>query len=435
MAHSDEAPAESDPSQTAVSCSPSIAIEQDGIALSSFPSSSHLSRSVSIGSPSEVSGTTCWTATSNVKWLTVVPSGKKLTITADPVGIKTDIVRRATVTLTSSATVGQTATINVALWIGSTDPAVVTLSQSAVSIAANPVDPVAYVSAGASSINVYNVYTGQLITTFGPVAPTVGFMAVSSDGTTLFAVDTTNYEIVALDAKAGHVMTRYPLVGPISGDFSFAFAKPSGQATLFAPGQSAIDVGSGQAVSKPITITNGFYDPLIAATPNGKRLAILERGLSPGSIYMYSVSRGAKRQLTVDQTTTSSIVGENCQAMAISADGSRVYPACGAPYEFDVYDGATLIQVQTLPAVPYPDNAAIDSNGDFVGGVNGLYEVDDVFVFDVKGYSLGVVPTTSESYAAGQGSNLLAVSGDSTRVISATAAVYGAQTLMFRTLP
>jgi hypothetical protein len=122
--------------------------------------------------------------------------------------------------------------------------------------------------------------------------------------------------------------------------------------------------------------------------------------------------------------------------MAISPDGSHLYPACGAPYEFDVYDATTLAQVQTLPATNYPNNAVLDSNGDFVGGLNGIYDADDVYVYDPTGYLLGVVPTTSSSYYEGQGNDLMAVSGDSSRVISATGAVYNRnQTLMFRNLP
>ena len=419
----------------ATSCSKRLLVYENGASLSKFPSSSQLSRSVSIGSESVVSGNTCWSATASVKWLSVQPSGKNLVLTANPSGLTTDVVHMATVTVQSTNSPAQTATIPVALWVGSSDPGTITLAQSTAAVATNPVEPFAYVSAGSSSVYAFNVYTGQLVKTFTNVAPTVGSMVVSYDGVTLFAVDTTNYQIVALDAKGGKILNRYKLAGPISSDFSFAYAKPAGNPTLFAPGQGAIDVATGQLVSSPITNTNSFYDPLIAATPNGARLAIVERGLSPGSIYTYTVSHANTGELTITAVASSTIAGENCQAMAVSQDGLRLYPACGWPYEFDVYDGNTLQQVQTLPAVAYPNNAVMNSNGDFVGGVNGLYETDDVFVFNRKGYSLGVVPTTPQSYSQGQGNNLLATSGDSTRVISATAAVYGSQNLMFRALP
>lgn len=420
------------PAATA-SCPSTLFISANGVALSKFPATGILSRLVRIG-PETMSGQVCWQATSSAAWLRVRPSAPtNLLLTALPGGLQQNVLHLAIVTVKALPS-GQTAQIRVALWVGSKNPATVTLAHSAVAIAANPVEPYAYVSSGSTSVQVFNVYTGQPVRTFNPIAPTVGALVVSSDGTRLFAVDTTNYRILALDAATGAVDGKFQLVGPISADFGFAYARPGGRPTLLAPGQAAIDVASGKAVSSPISNSFGFYDPLLVATPDGTKLAVVERGLSPGSLYTYNVTAAAGL-LTIKQVGSTTIQGENCQALAISPNGSRLYPGCGWPYEFDVYDDTTLKQIQTLPAVPYPDNATIDSAGNFVGGVNGLYETDDVFVFTPAGYSVGVVPTTPASYAGGQGSDLLATSGDSTRVISATAAVYGSQTLMFRDLP
>ena len=415
------------------SCPGSLFISANGVALSKFPSTSALSKLVHIG-PETVSGQVCWQATSSAAWLHIQPSAPtNLMVTAHAAGLQQNVLYLASITVTALPS-GQTAQIRVGLWVGSKNPGTVTLAQSAVAIAANPVEPYAYVSSGSTSMKVFNVYTGQLMRTFNPVAPTVGALVASSDGTRLFAVDTTNYRILALNADTGQVAGKFQLAGPISADFSFAYARPAGRPTLLAPGQAAIDVATGKAVSSPIGNSFGFYDPFLVATPDGSKLAVVERGLSPGSLYTYNVSAAAG-QLTIKQVGSTTIQGENCQALAISPNGSRLYPACGWPYQFDVYDGTTLKQIQTLTAVPYPDNATIDSDGDFVGGVNGLYETDDVFVFNPAGYTVGVVPTTPASYDSGQGNNLLATSGDSTRVISATAAPYGSQTLMFRNLP
>jgi hypothetical protein len=418
----------------ATSCPSRFFISADGIAFSHFPSSSTVSRAVNIG-PETVAGKVCWTATSSAAWLSVKPYGPTaLLLSAQPLALQKDTVHLASVTV-KALTSGYTGQIRVALWVGSSDPGTVTLAHSAVAIAANPVEPFAYVGDGSASVAVFNVYTGQLVRTFNPVAPAVGALVVSSDGTRLFAVDTTNYQIVAVNAATGKIQSRFQLAGPISSDFSFAYARPTGKPTLLAPGQAAIDVASGKAVSSPIINSSGFYDPLMVATPSGSTLAVVERGLSPGSLYTFKVTAAAAGELTIRQVGSTTIQGENCQALAINSDGSRLYPACGWPYEFDVYDGTTLKQVQTLKAVAYPNNAVVNSEGEFVGGVNGLYETDDVFVFNTQGYPVGVVPTTPASNATGQGNNLLATSGDSTRVISATAAVYGSQTLMFRPLP
>ncbi len=415
-------------------------IAHNGVALSKFPSASKLSTAVVIG-VTDPASRAAWAAKSDAAWLTVTASGRTgqpLTLTANPAGLAADSFYSATVTVQTkaSSTFQDRETIRVGFYIGSTDPGVVTRTRTTTSLAANPVEPFAYVSDGSPSIRLFNVYTGSLVSTFLKVAPTVGQMVLSTDGSKLFALDTTNYRIVELDARNGTALAHFQLAGPVSADFNFAYARPAGNETLYAQGQSAIDVASGTAVSAPIAAGNYFYDPYIVASPDGLHLAILERGLEPGGLYSFqAVAAGG--QLTIAPVQSNSFInGENCSVMAISADGTRLYPACGAPYEFDVYDWSTLTQIQTLRAVPYPNNAVIDSNGDFIGGVDGLYEADDVFVYNPKGYLLGRVPTTPVSAANGQANNLLATSGDSTRVISVTSPDYnGTQTLMFRPLP
>jgi len=427
---------------SAVQASPPVEklfIPTDGVALSQFPSYNRLSQSVLIELTSDHEPIN-WTSTSNQTWLTATPSGmtgQLITLTATPGHLKQNTAHFAIVTVSSSdlGPTPVTATIRVSLWVGSTDPQTVTISQQTVSLAANPVEPWVYVSSGTPSIEVLNVYTGTAIATFSEVAPTIGQMIVSPNGYILFVVDTTNYKIIELNASTGAEIASFALDGPIASDFSFAYARPNAVGTLFAPGQSAINVATGNTVSEPISIGIPFYDPLIRATPDGTRLAIVERGLSPGSLYTFSVT-GPAGVLTITEQQNATITGENCAALAFSSDGSRLYPACGYPYEFDVYDWSTLKQVQTLPAVPYPNNATFDSLGDFVGGVNGIYQTDDVFVFNTAGFLLGAIPTTSYSSSEGQGSDLLVTSGDSTRVISVTDVVYNSnQTLMFRNLP
>ena len=92
-----------------------------------------------------------------------------------------------TVTTSDLGPAPVTAMIRVSLWIGPTDPQMVTFPQQTAALAANPVEPWVYVSPGnpaigSPSIEVLNVYTGALVATFNQVAPTVGHMVVSPDG-------------------------------------------------------------------------------------------------------------------------------------------------------------------------------------------------------------------------------------------------------------
>lgn len=393
-------------------------VAQNGVALSQFPSRSRLAAAVRVGTTQPVTPAGRWIADSSAPWLSVTRTGKtgqQLQLTADPTGLAPDTLYTATVTLrgTPGSSVTGSIPIRVSLWIGSSDPGNQIVDHEAVSLSANPVEPWVYVSDGSSNIDVFNVYSGQLIKSIR-VAPSIGTLQISSDGTELFAVDTTNYKIVGVDARSGRILKSYPLGGPIGSDFSFTYARPAGVPTLFAEGQPAIDVATGNHVSAPLT--EPFpYDPFITSTADGSHLAIVERGLSPGTLYSYTVISD-NGQLTITPVNSSMIAGENCQDLAISPGGSRLYPACGAPYEFDVYDFASLQQVQTLAATNYPDNAEFDSNGDFVGGIDGMYADADVYVYNLQGYNLGTVPLLE--YAEAQQDTVMKISGDSTRVIS-----------------
>lgn len=404
-------------------------LQFDGIALSSFPNRHKLTRVVNV---QLTQGTTpvMWTASSNQTWLTVTASGQTggtLTVTADPSKVSGTGLQMGQVTVsTSGGDFSDTETIRVGFWIGDKKPGLVTLQKNATNITANPVEPVAYISDGSSTISEYNVYDGTFIGKFKNVAPTVGALEVSSDGLTLFATDMTNFKIVALNADTGAKLASYKIGHALNQEFNMVYARPYGQPAIYISSGSIVAFPSGEKL-----VTTTFPDnAFLAATANGEHVF----SLSP-SLRSYSVKL-ANGALSVKTLKIGSITGENCWALAVSQNGNHVYPACGSPYEFDVYSGTTLKQVQTLPADHYPNNVEVDANDDVVGGVNGLYDADDIFVFNQKGFAEGKVATTTQSYDAGQQSAAMKVSGDCTRVISVTAAVYNSsQTLMFRDLP
>ncbi len=418
---------------------PKLFLSADGVALSSVPGKKVLKRSI------EVTRTTgriaaAWTASSDQSWLTVTPSGAtgdKLTVQASTNGLSPDQAYTANVTVSTDDGFTDSETLHVGLWIGSSAPATVEVQQNALSIATNPVLPYAYVSDGGSSVLVYNVYSGKKAATFKNVAPSVGYMDVSSDGGTLFAADTTNAKIVAVDAAAGTVLGSYAVGYPIDSSFNMVYARPYGQPALYL---AANGNGAGGVIAYPSgnALISGGFDgggSFMAVTPDGRSIYTLMTFTSPGSLYGYSLSANSKG-FRLKPTGSQRIEGENCEDLAVSRDGKHVYPACGAPYEFDVYDGKSLLQVQTLPANPYPNNAEVDTFDNFVGGLNGLDAPDDIFVYNQKAKSLGDVATTDYSEEEGQQPASVKVSGDSTRVVSSTNYVFNhTQVLIFRSLP
>jgi hypothetical protein len=101
--------------------------------------------------------------------------------------------------------------------------------------------------------------------------------------------------------------------------------------------------------------------------------------------------------------------------VAINDDATRVYLACGFPYDFLVFDGATGSQIGTRTGAPYPNNAEITIGGRFVGGAFTVL-AKGVWVYEANG-------TFVADYIAG-GFNLLArqlqVSGDGVRMVTLT---------------
>jgi len=414
---------------------PKLFLSADGVALSSTPGKGVLKRSI------EVDRTTgkahaAWTASSDQSWLTVTASGTtggKLTVEADTTGLAADQDYTADVTVSTDDGFTDSETLHVGLWIGSSKPGTVQIQQTVESIATNPVLPYAYVTDGGANIKVYNVYSGAAVTTFRNVAPTLGSMDVSSDGATLFATDTTGYKIVALDAASGTVLSKYKVGYAIDGFFAMAYARPYGQPALYLGPNGN---GAGGVIAYPsgdVLVSGGFGNGgsnYLAVTPDGRSVYTVTMFLSPGSLYGYSLSANSKG-FSVKSLDSLFDAGSNCRDLAVSRDGKHVYPACGAPYEFAVFDGKTLSQVQTLPAAPYPANVEIDTFDNAVGGIDGVAENnEDVFVYNQKGKARGTVstPVQGEQQAA------LKVSGDSTRVVNATES-FGTQMLLFRNMP
>lgn len=401
-------------------------LSSDGLALSSFPSKQVLKEKITVKRTQGKTKVT-WTAASDQPWLSATSTGQTgdaLTVTADPAQVKKDKSNLARVTIsTSGGDFTDTETLYVGFWVSGKDPVTpLVVQQNGIALVANPVRPDVYVTDGSSTVFGYNVYTGKLDSTWQTPAAKIGTMEVSSNGQALFVSDTQNKQIVALNTKTGAENAAFPIGYALSGWQNMVYARPFGQPALYLSGGPILSVPKGKVLA------SGLSSNYLAVTPDGQSLYAVEIGIDPATLYNYSVAIGGAG-LSVTPITSATISGENCQGFAVSHDGTHVYPACGWPYEFDVYDGQSLQQVQTLPAETYPNNAAIDENDNFVGGLDGIYQTYDVYVYDQKGNSVSEVDSDQSDLMQ---DGLMRVSGDGRRVLS----IDESQTmLMFRTVP
>jgi hypothetical protein len=392
-------------------------VSADGVAFSQFPSRSTLTRTLQVTSSEGLSDIP-WTASSDQSWLSVTPSGTtggSLILTANPAGLASDQEYIANVTITSSdASIGNSQQVRVGLWVGSADPGDVTISGTYDGLAANPVEPEVYATDGQSHVLVYNVYTGALLRTLTTSLAQATQIITSSDGTVLFVNDATNLETVSIDPETGATLQHY--AWGTTGLSDVAYARPAGHPILVLGSGVIYNVASGQKYQATIGGPSfGFDNFSIAVDSAAHFLYTQDMGISPSTLTQYTLKYTA---LTTDGLVVtagpSASAGYNGESICASADGSRVYSANGAPYDFPALSSSNLQQVQTLPAAPYPNDAVCGWNGLFVGGAQAYYNPTDVWVYEPDGTLL----TTLAMHTPTE-NNLgdLVLSGDDTRVI------------------
>jgi hypothetical protein len=381
-----------------------------------------------------------WTASANQAWLSVTATGitgGDLVVTANPAGLSTDTTHFAEVTVTSpDATVENQQTIRVGLHVASSAPATVIVAANTAFLAASPVEPVVAVNDGASgSVELRDFHSGALVRTLANVVARAGGMTWSGDGRTLFVHDSANLRVAALSPVTGALLASYDAsnaFGGASTGLAVAYVRTAGFPMLVTPGSRIYDLTTGtgrviptfgiatSAVSLAVSPDQSLVVPDFGAV---KRL---ERSALDGGLLLVSDAAGF--------TTAQGRAGEAC----VSADGERIYTASGSPYEFPASSAATGAVVQRLPASNYPNSIQCVWNGLVVGGIDGFYAENDIWVYD--GPSGAGLAQYSSSGTGGAYRSLIdrgiAVSADGARVVSAARlSGQAVSQLYFRSLP
>jgi sugar lactone lactonase YvrE len=407
-------------------------VSAQGAAFSSFPSRSVLTRTLQVTS-SQNRTDVPWTATSDQSWMSVTASGLtggSLILTANPAGLQADQEYIANLTISSSdGSILNTQSVRVGLWVGSTDPGDVTISGSFPNIAASPVEPYVYASDGGSHVFVYQVYSGSVVRTLTTSLAQTAEIAVSADGTQLFVSDATNLEVVAIDPTTGATIRHFPWGASNSG--GVAYARPGAHPILLLGDGAIYNVSTGAKYQA--TLGAGWYGGSVsfAVDPSSKYLYAQDLGLSPSTLTQYALTYSALSAdgLTVTPGPATS-GGSNGQDICVSADGSKVYTANGAPYDFPAFNTNGLQPAQTLSGVPYPDNAECGWNGLFVGGAAAYYNATDVWVYRPDG-TLVTTLSMHPAYLNNLLRDALVLSGDNTRIIGSS----DVPSLDFHTVP
>jgi len=403
-----------------------------GVAFSKFPSSSLLTRTVAVY---DTDGTTTvpWTATSDSSWLTVTPSGTtganaaaaSLTLTANPTGLTADQEHIAIVTVsTTDGVISNQEQIRVGLWVGSTDPVAASVTPPAPSnlqnppaIATDPVEPYAFLSEGDTGVLVYNVYTGALVTTYTNVGQSVGAMAVSDDGATLYVEDVGAGTIVPVTVEGGAVGTPYNLhFTQLSNQETLAYGKVSDEPMLVSGAGISLDLTSGQLI--PGMQAAAAW---VAISPDGYDVTALDADAFPSTLYGYRASYSSLTGvITLTEANRGSGGTSSGVDVAATMDGSGNDLLLIADIAVDgIQEGSWTSSWTVLPLPSAPASVAVGWNGVIAAGNQFSSGVTtDVSVYSAGGTLLGSVE------AAPSGSALtnrtVRVSGDATRMTAIT---------------
>jgi len=313
-----------------------LSVSKRGIAFTDTPDVSLLQTSVEIGV--NVERTAEWSASSNVGWLTVTPSGTtndSMFITADTASLANEVISEAVITISSSETeITSDETIALALWKSieppTNQPIDFVLDFQGADVLSDPIRPYAYVQTMGNLLNVINVYSGILVDTITLENDFTDF-DISDDGTFLYAVRSGDGEgfIDAVNLSAALVETTwaYPVERLSAGTMQkISFGRVAGAPFLFTSTQRILSAVNGQVASTfpqsrnqtvltgldvenevLCTIDNQFAEGIIAC------FDLISAGFVGASVNAFSLGSGER----IDPDAASDIV--------LSSNGEELY--------------------------------------------------------------------------------------------------------------
>jgi hypothetical protein len=363
-----------------------LLVSEWGVAFASTPTGSLLTRSITITDNFKGNAIGAWTWSSDAVWLTASSSGGTglptvLTLIAEPSTLPVGL-SYANVTVTSLTPGVEPAVVRVALYKDPTGLAsIVKLPQNYNELVADTIRPLVYAHAGGTSIDVYNAYTAQKIDTLAGVGSALGKMAVSPDGSKLYALDTAARALRVVDLST-HAAASWPLEKGVSPATTVLAIRPNGVEVVL--------VGDGTAYTAGRSLGNtGLYESLTASA-DGRRVFTQDRGYSPAGVGAYDVDYSAMAGgvLMVARSASAGFINgaSNGADIAASADGSHLYTASGAPYRCSSVDPANLSFVGSLTGGDaYPNNVEVTRDGRAICGISGWYSSADFWVHSSAG--------------------------------------------------
>jgi hypothetical protein len=411
-----------------------LLVGAEGVALTSTPGLSRLSRTLTVGT-SRGGPAVAWTATASQGWLHVTAAGAAgdpLVLTANPAGLATDAVHEALVTVASGdpALSVTTQAVRVGLWVGADTPeAVTSVSVPYQELAVDPVRPYVYLVDWHDTITIRNVHTGASDGTIVVPGAILRSPTVSADGARLYALDTHGGRVAVVDLATRTVVRTWAL--PSWSIDRIAWTRTNGLAAIVTPEHVLAPATGALLGTLPWA---GSTLSVLAVSRDGSRVCTADRGMSPYFTRCATLAGG------VGALGPAVIVGPEQSRvnwsgflydMRLSPDGARLYQAERA-FQVTALD-ATLAALGPVPfagaTTAQLGALAVDPEGRVYGG-------GQAYTATATLWSWGAAGDLLWSRDAGAIVRDLAVTGDGLRAVAVTGAdMYVAQGLTFVTLP
>jgi YVTN family beta-propeller protein len=212
---------------------------------------------------------------------------------------------------------------------------------------------------------------GALMGAVTGLSGVVGRLAVTPDGTRLYAAQSGSNQVVEIDTAALTVTRRIDLAGyPCPSNVSVSGSRlwvGYGCAPTWDGGIVSVDLSA--MAPDPVRVATGLYGPPLVAAAGGALVAG-ELGISPGSLRVYDVTTTPVTLRGVIDGYTNYLGYLN--DLAITPDGSMAISAFEDPYVFAGWDTTSLTKVRTYGAEPtfegYPQAVAISPDGAYIAG-------------------------------------------------------------------
>jgi len=399
-----------------------MVVSANGVAFSSFPTHSVLSRTVTVNT-NLLQASSKWQASSNQSWLKPTASGNMggaLTLTADPAGLAPGQYFATVNVSSNSQVIVNSENIRVGFTVSATDPVNIARSNSSVHFisVANPVEPEWYASTG-TAIEVYDVYTGALLRTLPAAGGQHDFMTISSDGAMLFVSQqfvsggSVGERILAINPVDGNLLKTYTLYGTPRTyvGYSVAYARPDAHPVLLTSlDNESFDLSTGNRLSETLQ-----SDGYIAIDPLQRTLFTHDINfLTKYALYYSTFNQPTFYAVKVDEK---SLPG---QYVSYSPNGDALLAAAGFPHAIEVLDPQSL-QEQAFISMQNGAPTALETcwNGrvaslNYVSGVGGSASTSELFVYD-RFYALVSTQTVGTATAL---PSALMFSGDCSRIIA-----------------